>query len=198
MQREKLAERGGGTGRSPTAAGGESRRSLLCSGGAGTGCARFCGPGKCGGGAGGSRCGGRAAACGGQVQGVGAWWGLRRAGAGGGGGGRGPPPGARGGGCPRPPGGGAGLQPSPPPGGAGWAPPPSAYMAALRSGGGARSALVPCDAAACARCPAAGEVCMRSIRMGLGAKSTGNGKSVRTRVKRKRSARVSSRIKSAK
>ena len=57
MQREKLAERGRGTGRSPTAAGGESRRSLLCSGGAGTGCARFCGPGKCGGGAGGSRCG---------------------------------------------------------------------------------------------------------------------------------------------
>ena len=39
MQREKLAERGRGTGRSPTAAGGESRRSLLCSGGAGTGCA---------------------------------------------------------------------------------------------------------------------------------------------------------------
>ena len=69
MQRGKLAERGRGTGRSPTAAGGESRRSLLCSGGAGTGCARFCGPGKCGGGAGGSRCGGRAGACGGQVQG---------------------------------------------------------------------------------------------------------------------------------
>ena len=61
-----------------------------------------------------------------------------------------------------------------------------------------RGALVSCDAAACARCPAAGEVRMRSIRMGLGAKSTGNGKSVRTRVKRKRSARVSSRIKSAK
>lgn len=55
-----------------------------------------------------------------------------------------------------------------------------------------------CDAAACARCPAAGEVRMRSIRMGLGAKSTGNGKPVRTRVKRKRSARVSSRIKSTK
>ena len=84
MQREKLAERGRGAGRSPTAVGGESRRSLLCSGGAGTGCARFCGPGKCGGGAGGSRCGGRAGACGGQVQGVGAWWGLRRAGARGG------------------------------------------------------------------------------------------------------------------
>ena len=65
-------------------------------------------------------------------------------------------------------------------------------------GGGARSALVSCDAAACARCPAAGEVRMRSIRMGLGAKSTGNGKPVRTRVKRKRSARVSSRIKRAK
>ena len=59
MQREKLAERGRGTGRSPTAAGGESRRSLLCSGGAGTGCARFCSPGKCGGGVGGSRCGAR-------------------------------------------------------------------------------------------------------------------------------------------
>ena len=44
MQREKLAERGRGTGRSPTAAGGESRLRLLCSGGAGTGCARFCGP----------------------------------------------------------------------------------------------------------------------------------------------------------
>lgn len=43
-----------------------------------------------------------------------------------------------------------------------------------------------------------GEVRMRSIRMGLGAKSTGNGKPVRTRVKRKRSAWVSSRIKSAK
>ena len=84
MQREKLAERGRGTGRSPTAAGGESRRSLLCSGGAGTGCARFCGPGKCGGGAGGSRCGAgqwlaagrgrgpvRGGACGGQVQGAG-------------------------------------------------------------------------------------------------------------------------------
>ena len=84
MQREKLAERGRGTGRSPTAAGGESRRSLLCSGGAGTGCARFCGPGKCGGGAGGEPLRGRAAACGGQVQGVGAWWGLRRAGARGG------------------------------------------------------------------------------------------------------------------
>ena len=39
---------------------------------------------------------------------------------------------------------------------------------------------------------------MRNIRMGLGAKSTGNGKPVRTRVKRKRSVRVSSRIKSAK
>ena len=55
---------------SPTAAGGESRRSLLCSGGAGTGCARFCGPGKCGG----------------QVQGgaaAGQGSGLRRAGAGG-------------------------------------------------------------------------------------------------------------------
>ena len=121
MQREKLAERGRGAGRSPTAAGGESRLRLLCSGGAGTGCARFCGPGKCGGqvqggaaagqgsglrraGAGGrcvvglaaGRCKGLAAgrcrglrragaaACGGQVQGVGAWWGLRRAGAGGG------------------------------------------------------------------------------------------------------------------
>lgn len=57
MRREKLAERGRGTGRSPTAAGGESRLRLLCSGGAGTGCARFCGPGKCGGGVGGSRCG---------------------------------------------------------------------------------------------------------------------------------------------
>ena len=84
MQREKLAERGRGTGRSPTAAGGESRLRLLCSGGAGTGCARFCGPGKCGGGAGGSRCGAgqrlaagrcrglvRGGACGGQVQGAG-------------------------------------------------------------------------------------------------------------------------------
>ena len=49
MQREKLAERGREAGRSPTAAGGESRLRLLCSGGAGTGCARFCGPGKCGG-----------------------------------------------------------------------------------------------------------------------------------------------------
>lgn len=39
---------------------------------------------------------------------------------------------------------------------------------------------------------------MQSIRMGLGAKSTGNGKPVRTRVKRKLNARVSSRIKSAK
>ena len=84
MQREKLAKRGRGAGRSPTAAGGESRLRLLCSGGAGTGCARFCGPGKCGGGAGGSRCGAgqrlaagrrrrpvRGGACGGQVQGAG-------------------------------------------------------------------------------------------------------------------------------
>ena len=69
MRREKLAERGRGMGRSPTAAGGESRLRLLCSGGAGTGCARFCGPGKCGGGAGGAAAG----------QGSG----LRRAGAGG-------------------------------------------------------------------------------------------------------------------
>ena len=84
MQREKLAERGRGAGRSPTAAGGESRRSLLCSGGAGTGCARFCSPGKCGGGVGGAAAGQgsglrragaggpvRGGACGGQVQGAG-------------------------------------------------------------------------------------------------------------------------------
>lgn len=35
-------------------------------------------------------------------------------------------------------------------------PAPPRIMAALRSGGGARSALASCDAAACARCPAAG------------------------------------------
>ena len=83
MQREKLAERGRGAGRSPTAAGGESRLRLLCSGGAGTGCARFCSPGKCGGGVGGAAAGQgsglrragaggpvRGGACGGQVQGL--------------------------------------------------------------------------------------------------------------------------------
>ena len=82
MRREKLAERGRGTGRSPTAAGGESRLRLLCSGGAGTGCARFCSPGKCGGGVGGSRCGARQRLAAGRCRGAGAWWGLRRAGAG--------------------------------------------------------------------------------------------------------------------
>ena len=44
---------------------------------------------------------------------------------------------------------------------------------------------------------AVGEVRMRSVRMGLGIKSTGNVKPVRTRVERKRSARASSRIKRA-
>ena len=82
MQREKLEERGREAGRRPPAAGGESRRSLLCSGGAGTGCARFCGPGKCGGGVGGSRCGARQRLAAGRCRGAGAWWGLRRAGAG--------------------------------------------------------------------------------------------------------------------
>lgn len=78
-------------------------------------------------------------------------------------------------------------------------PAPPRIMAALRSGGAGRAAR----SSRATQLPARdvrrqGEVRMQSIRMGLGAKSTGNGKPVRTRVKRKLNARVSSRIKSAK
>lgn len=77
-------------------------------------------------------------------------------------------------------------------------PAPSCIRRSCGRGSGACGAAVPRGTAARARCPGGRGGSLEKRSDGLGIKSTGNGKPVRTRVKRKRNARVGLRIKRAK